>query len=423
MNASRFFILLIIGAFIVGLPSCKNRAAGTIGDIGLLEICDNRVDDDADGTVDCQDTECKDFGGCIGQPEACTDGLDNDLDDAVDCTDTDCTNNPVCSENCSNGVDDNGDNLADCDDPICKGMNPICGEVCGDGVDNDQDNLFDCLDPDCFSVIPPCGGAVTSDGTICAYGGSVPHTCTCADGNDNDFDGAIDTQDLQCFGPYDDDESSYATGIPGDNNGSKGYKECPFDGNSGTGNDWICCNPVDPSQNVTPNGCDPFGCCEIDLNQNGTGEHVTMSGTCAFVPNCGISGKLGCTCTSKNECDADQFCVLDDDIGPGFCSLCNPCTVDVACNNPCDCGETCFGGFKQPVSVCGGGGGGGTPTCPDGVTTCPVGNECNTAANEICYNGCCFATCPEGVTPCQISSDCPAGSLFICVTGCCIQSV
>ena len=31
------------------------------------------------------------------------------------------------------------------------------------------------------------------------------------------LDGVADAEDLKCFGPFDDEESSYATGIPGDN--------------------------------------------------------------------------------------------------------------------------------------------------------------------------------------------------------------
>src|SRR4051812_19873672 len=42
-------------------------------------------------------------------------------------------------------------------------------------------------------------------------------TTQCSDGIDNDGDGKIDLMDPECVSPLDNDESSFATGIPGDN--------------------------------------------------------------------------------------------------------------------------------------------------------------------------------------------------------------
>ncbi|OUU23872.1 MAG: hypothetical protein CBC13_04620, partial [Planctomycetia bacterium TMED53] len=62
-------------------------------------------------------------------PENCTNGTDDDGDGLVDCEDTDCDQDPACAappvENCTNGTDDDGDGLADCADPDCSG-NPNC---------------------------------------------------------------------------------------------------------------------------------------------------------------------------------------------------------------------------------------------------------------------------------------------------------
>ncbi len=90
-----------------------------------LELCDNGVDDDGDGHVDCGDTKCA----------------------------------PKCEEHCFNGVDDNGDGLVDCADPLCDVPGP-CAEGCDDHVDNDGDGLVDCLDPDCAG--PDCDGATVA---------------------------------------------------------------------------------------------------------------------------------------------------------------------------------------------------------------------------------------------------------------------
>ena len=399
--------------FAVALPACDSDSTGS-------EICSNRVDDDGDGVVDCVDSDCRDSEICRANPEFCSDGLDNDLDGDVDCVDSDCASSPMCGEDCGNGVDDDGNDLADCEDPQCKGIDPACGEVCGDGVDNDNDGDTDCADSDCEDVVPPCGDNPLVDGTVCAYGEDPEHTCECADGIDNDEDGYTDTADLHCSGPFDDDESSYATGIPGDNNGSQAAKECPFDGNSGTGNDGICCNLENPDQNVTPNGCDDKGCCEIDVNGNGTGEHVLVYGACDFVPACSGTGGAGCPCETDADCGEDQFCVMDDDLGPGFCADCEPCEPNELCENVCECGEVCFGGFSQPEEDCGGGG--VDQICPTGISACPNGDsDCSAELAETCVQGCCYARCAAGVIPCEITSDCPMDPPYYCITGCCVE--
>jgi hypothetical protein len=200
--------------------------------------------------------------------------------------------------------------------------------------------------------------------------------------------------------------------------GAKGDKECPFDGNSGTGNDGVCCNLDNPGENITPNGCDNYGCCEIDVNGNLTGEHVYVRENCEFAVACGQDGTHGCACTADGDCDNGQYCVPDDDTGEGFCSTCEPCEVNEECNNTCECGEQCFGGFTQPDSECE-----ETPgTCPQGVTACPGGDaDCDTQANERCTNGCCYAQCPAGVIPCDSFADCPTDIPHYCITGCCVE--
>jgi len=52
-------------------------------------------------------------------------------------------------EICDNGIDDDKNGKVDCDDESCK-TNPACMEtVCNDGKDDDNDGLVDCDDPDC----------------------------------------------------------------------------------------------------------------------------------------------------------------------------------------------------------------------------------------------------------------------------------
>jgi hypothetical protein len=62
--------------------------------------------------------------GCpdSGQERNCTDGIDNDNNGSTDCDDTQCMGDPACagdSEICNDTVDNDGDGLIDCDDPGC----------------------------------------------------------------------------------------------------------------------------------------------------------------------------------------------------------------------------------------------------------------------------------------------------------------
>lgn len=144
------------------------------------EICDNGVDDNADGKADCEDSECTGDPAC---PEVCADGVDNNGDGLVDCDDPQCRDNPAhpeCGETlCSDGQDNDGDGQGDCADPDCFGKTGCTAEsLCADGEDNDGDGLSDCSDPDC------------ADDAAC------PEICD--DGVDNDADGKVDCQDFDC---------------------------------------------------------------------------------------------------------------------------------------------------------------------------------------------------------------------------------
>ena len=123
----------------------------------LAEICNNGIDDDGDGLIDCDDPDCSGAPVC-SQAEICNNGIDDDGDGLIDCADPDCSNAPVCNrvEICNNGIDDDGDGLVDCADPDCSNA-PICNlaEICDNGIDDDGDGLIDCADPDCTGA-PVC---------------------------------------------------------------------------------------------------------------------------------------------------------------------------------------------------------------------------------------------------------------------------
>jgi len=77
-----------------------------------VEICNNNLDDDGDGLIDCNDDDCSDDAMC----PSCTDGITNGDETGVDCGGS-CE---PCVEDCANGIDDDQDGLIDCDDSDCE---------------------------------------------------------------------------------------------------------------------------------------------------------------------------------------------------------------------------------------------------------------------------------------------------------------
>ena len=61
-----------------------------------IEICDNGIDDDSDGYVDCCDWDCDDDPGCTSE-QVCDNEVDDDCDGFVDCDDWDCDEDPACT--------------------------------------------------------------------------------------------------------------------------------------------------------------------------------------------------------------------------------------------------------------------------------------------------------------------------------------
>jgi hypothetical protein len=243
------------------------------------------------------------------------------------------------------------------------------------------------------------GGSTGGAGIAGKGGGAAPgfgckvNPSACTDGKDNDGDGLVDAADPECSGPCDDDEGSFATGIPGDNIDAC-KQDCFFDGNSGMGDDrceWnLKCDPrnpgahatrtcpYDPSyrncpprqsdrciercQRFTPNGCDCFGCCAVPVDN----QTVTV----LLVPAC------------KASSFADP-------------NACPRCTQQVSCSKPCGRCEVCVG---KPAP---------DPGCtvpPPGTVIPPTGPP---------------APCGPGVVYCG-NDPAACGNGTYCLTGCCL---
>jgi hypothetical protein len=235
------------------------------------------------------------------------------------------------------------------------------------------------------------GGGSTGVGGGTGPGGNcTPGGTQCTDCINNDGDGWIDSWDTECIGPLDNDEGSFATGIPGDNV-DPCKQDCFFDGNSGQGDDgclWeLKCDPENPGApdcpydpnamncpevnqqcidfclELTPNGCDCFGCCEITLKD---GSSVTI-----------LIGATGCT----EETASDP-------------TICKACTQVQDCLNPCDPCDYCLGKTVLPPECTpdggtgGMGGGGGTGGCPADQLPCDPNTPC--PPELYCLTGCCI---------------------------------
>jgi hypothetical protein len=247
------------------------------------------------------------------------------------------------------------------------------------------------------------GTAGTSGGTAgtTGTGGTLGiGTSQCSDGIDNDGDGKIDYDDPECVGPLDNDESSFATGIPGDNMDAC-KQDCFFDGNSGAGDDhcdWqLKCDPasvnakcpydssyaashtsecsttasqsqacITACRKLVPNGCDCFGCC--------------------VVPGAPAPILLAATCTAADFNDPTK---------------CPRCTQVTQCSNPCEHCEICIGKPTLPADCI---------QTPDAGTDGPPPPPNN---------------CGSDYVPCGPGTATPAtgcGTGYGCVTGCCIPT-
>jgi hypothetical protein len=184
-------------------------------------LCDN-VDNDCDGTIDegCTCTHPRGSDGvCAGAvfdaqgaceapnfesiETSCTGGLDNDCDGDVDCDDTDCAGDPACTELvCDNNIDDDGDGPIDCLDSDCQNK-PVCTlEDCSNNID---DNANGVINEGCSCIPAPGPQGVCALATVNPSNGACeapdfePNETLC-DGKDNDCDG-VEDENCGCIHP------------------------------------------------------------------------------------------------------------------------------------------------------------------------------------------------------------------------------
>jgi len=223
-------------------------------------------------------------------------------------------------------------------------------------------------------------GVEPGDGGICPPIADADVQPECANGLDDDGDGLVDAMDPDCTTPYDSSEALFE---------GKAYdvetcrRDCQFDGNSGQGDDQcdgaLGCDPMAPMPAcgtapptacsvsahcrdfclpLTPNGCDCFGCCAVDV----AGERRTVL----------ISEGIGCS----SDALADP-------------TRCPSCTQNTDCLNKCLPNEICFAGaapITGPLIEL-------VPRCRQSQIACGPGAmpPCLCPAGTYCVTGCCVA--------------------------------
>ena len=100
---------------------CATEATACGYTVAPVENCTDKIDNDGDSAIDCDDTDCAEDEACKTATEICDNTTDDDGDGAIDCDDTDCAADAACitPEICDNGTDDDGDGDTDCDDSDC----------------------------------------------------------------------------------------------------------------------------------------------------------------------------------------------------------------------------------------------------------------------------------------------------------------
>jgi hypothetical protein len=276
---------------------------------------------------------------------------------------------------------------------VVVGLAPACGsdDGTGDGTNN--------LGTSGNSGTSGAAGAAASGTATGGFSGqttvgqdaNIPGfgTAQCSNGKDDDGDGQIDGFDAECTGGLDNDESTFATGIPGDNRDPK-WQDCFFDGNSGAGDDGcryatecltgdlpqtdndcqLTQHCIDFCGGYSPNGCDCFGCCTIYTD--------TSSVDILIGPACSVD-KIDDQ-TACPRCTKSTMCANDC----GECELCLGKTVEdlpatCVAKPPPDAGPPPADAAPPPP----------TYQCQTpGQATCASTADCD-AATEYCSQGCC----------------------------------
>ena len=244
-----------------------------------VEICNDSIDNDGNGLIDCNDPECSGTTSCpTVANEVCNDSLDNDNNGLTDCSDPVCIGVGTCesplAEVCNDQLDNNGDGLLDCDDPLCSTATNCLPEICDDSIDNNGDGLVDCSDQVC------------ADTRKCRR----PPVEICDDGHDNDESGDTDCDDNKCA-----DYDSCSPAVT---------EERCRNGRDDNGDGLIdCLDPLCQSRAVCLDEI-----CDNELDDDADGRIDCEDRECREIPSCAsTTGGLALDLTARASDDEDAY--------------------------------------------------------------------------------------------------------------------
>jgi hypothetical protein len=294
---------------------------------GANEACDNKLDDDCNGSIDCSDSAACDR-------QACAVGAQ-------------CLSLACAEQDCGDNADNDGDQLADCADPDCMGQRCLNGWLCtadkmctkppsevgacNDGFDNDADGLIDCADQD------DCSASLCSTGNACRL------NATCASGQCGGGTDRVCMKTAQCFAPLglcnpSDGGCTFAVTVNSgcdDQNKCTQSDVCRSDGGC-QGQPVVCDMPpsVCHAQSVM---CNPT---------NGACEYPVVSGQACDDSN---------GCTDSDVCDQNALCAGTPKLCPaaGECQLALGCSGGQCGYSAKPLGTPCSSGSCQYDGGCG----------------------------------------------------------------------
>ena len=204
-----------------------------LGDVSFMcgkadNVCVANFEDVSGVNASCSSPNCCDP-DCSYPSEVCTDGIDNDCDGLVDCDDSDCSCSVYFADVDGDGFGNESDysvlysgmspylveNVSgisfDCDDNDAA-VNPNASEVCSAGIDNDCDGLVDGNDTDCcaLKMVGPTASSYifNSDGVfLFNITFRIEGNCSLADYLQVDVN---DTNNSVCHIEYDEEASTGA---------------------------------------------------------------------------------------------------------------------------------------------------------------------------------------------------------------------
>ena len=425
----RYFVVGVV----VGLSGCATGATG-----GGQDHCGN-------GTVEkdlgeqCDDGNTIDGDGCSSDchneatsETICNDAVDNDNDGKVDCGDDDCDgllcgeNGRLCREhmcvcpggdgpesNCTDGSDDDCDGQVDCADSDCA-TDPVCNGdaegICGDGVDNDTDGQTDCADSDCDGKACGENGRVCRDGSCVCPGGQETET-NCSNAQDDDCDGQMDCLDSDCDQSPDcvGQETNCGDGVDNDGDGTTDCADSDCSGRACAANGKECVSGACqcPGGQTTETNC-------TDNNDDDCDGLIDCSdGDCSANPAC-VNAETNCSDGVDNDGDGHTDCADSDCVNSpcgsngrrcqsGVCQCPGGQTSETACADFVD--DDCDGTTDCADSDCS-----MSPSCRETNCSDNVDNDGDGHA-DCADSDCASMACgPHGLTCQSGSCQCPGGS-------------